>query len=350
MTGRITELPHLRRNLLLIWGLLAVENWSRYFVWWGLSFPWYALSHSVLWLVLSWVIFRMIDGTAAMPRALALPLAGLTMLGCTAVSLVAKAWLLTALGPLGRVTFAEQLTTLARGDFYLTLMWVTAIAALGRGLQWWHIEESGALRLARLESRATEAALAVVAAQLEPHFLFNTLAGISTLAARDPGGAHEMIDGLLALLEYPTRDCRAVPLRDEVGFAVNYLRLQQVRFPDRLTVRLEVDEATLDCLVPHLILQPAVENAVTHGVARIDGESVVTIGATLDAGKLQLFVRNSGAGGRGARLYGGHGVGLASAKARLDLLFGEGHTLAIDRAAGRNVTLRVTMPARRAAA
>jgi LytS/YehU family sensor histidine kinase len=307
------------------------------------------LSHSVLWLALSWVIFRMIDGTAARPRVVALPLAGLTMLGCTTAGVVVKAWLLTALGPFGRLTFAEELTNLVRGDFYLTLMWVTAIAALGRGLQWWHVEESGALRLARLESRATEAALAVVAAQLEPHFLFNTLAGIATLAARDRGRAHEMIDGLLALLEYPTRDCRAVPLRDEVGFAMNYLRLQQVRFPERLTVHLEIDEAALDCLVPHLILQPAVENAVTHGVEQTEDQSLVTIGATLAAEHLHLFVRNREAAGPAAHPQEGHGVGLAAAQARLDLLFGEGHILSIDRAADRNVTLRVTMPARRAA-
>src|SRR5258706_7219994 len=141
-------------------------------------------------LALSWVIFRMIAGTAAMPRVTAPSLAGLPMLGCTTAGVVVTAWVLTALGPFDRFTFAEELTNLVRGDFYLTLMWVTAIAALGRGLQWWHVEERGALRLARLESRATEAALAVVAAQLEPHFLFNTLAGISTLAARDPGRAH----------------------------------------------------------------------------------------------------------------------------------------------------------------
>jgi LytS/YehU family sensor histidine kinase len=102
-------------------------------------------------------------------------------------------------------------------------------------------------------------------------------------------------------------------------------------------------------MVPHLILQPAVENAITHGVEQSEDQSLVTIGAALDAGRLQLFVRNSKADDRGARSREGHGVGLASAKARLDLLFGVGHSLAIDRAAGRNVTLRLTMPVWRTA-
>jgi hypothetical protein len=355
MVSRITELPHLRRNLVLIWGLLAIENWSRYYVWlygtarWrGLSIAGYALSQAATWLVVSWVIFRMMDDTAGWSRGAALFMAGLTISGCTVATTLLKACCLTTLGWLHGLPFDEALTRLLRGDVHLNLMWITAIAAMGRGLQWRHAEESGALRLARLESKATEAALAVVAAQIEPHFLFNTLSGISTLAARDAGRAHEMIDGLLAMLEYPTRSCRSVPLREEIGFAVNYLRLQQVRFAERLNVRLEIDEMTLDCMVPHLILQPIVENAITHGIEHREEDGVVTIGARIDGQSLHLFVRNSEAADFARRE--SHGVGLASANARLDLLFGHRHTLAIDRAAAGNVTLHMIMPAQKAAA
>src|SRR5947209_13653781 len=181
MAARITELPHLRRNLLLIWSLLAVENWSRYYVWFratprwrGLPFAGYALTQGVMWLVISWVILRIMDGTATWPRRKALLAASLTIIACTSAATVIKAWCLTTLGSLHGMSFGLGLTYLLRGDAHLNLMWVTAIAALGRGLQWWHVEESSALRLARLESRSTEAALALVAAQIEPHFLFNT--------------------------------------------------------------------------------------------------------------------------------------------------------------------------------
>jgi hypothetical protein len=355
MVSRITELPNLRRNLLLILGLLAIENWSRYYVWlygtgrWrGLPIAGYALTQAATWLVVSWVIFRMMDDTVAWPRWAALLMAGVAISVCTVATTLLKAWCLTTLGSLHGLPYGEALTRLLRGDLHLSLMWITAIAALGRGLQWWHVEESSALRLARLQSKGTEAALAAVAAQIEPHFLFNTLSGISTLAARDAGRAHEMIDGLLALLEYPTRNCRAVPLRDEVGFAVNYLRLQQVRFGERLDVRLEIDDITLDYMVPHLILQPIVENAITHGIEHREEEGVVTIGARIDGESLHLFVRNSDAGDSSQRE--SHGVGLAAANARLDLLFGHRHTLEIDRAAAGNVTLHVIMPAQKAAA
>jgi len=354
MGARITELPNLRRNLLLIWSLLAIENWSRYYLWFhgssrwrGLSLAGYALSQGAMWLVTSWVIFRMIDGTARWSRGAALLMAAFTLLGATAATLVIKSWCITTLGSLRGMAFGDGFAVLLRGDAHLNLMWIAAIAALGRGLQWWHVEESGALRLARLESKATEAALAVVAAQIEPHFLFNTLTGISTLAARDAGRAHAMIDGLLALLEYPTRNCRAVPLREEIGFAVNYLRLQQMRFPERLMLRLEIDEATLDCMVPHLILQPIVENAVTHGIEQMEEEGIITIGARLEGQSLHLFVRNSDPGVHDSP---SHGVGLTSARARLDLLVGPRYTLAIDHATAGNVTLNVTMPVLRAAA
>jgi two-component system, LytTR family, sensor kinase len=358
MAGRITELPDLRRNLFLIWGLLAIENWSRYYVWYygtarwrsSLSMTGYALTQAAMWLVTSWVIFRMMDYTAAWSRGAALLMAGLTISGCTAATTLFKAWCLITVGWLHGLPYDEALTRLLRGDVHLALMWITAIAAMGRGLQWWHVEESGALRVARLESKATEAALAVVAAQIEPHFLFNTLSGISTLAARDAGRAHEMIDGLLALLEYPTRNCLAVPLREEVRFAVNYLRLQQVRFAERLNVSLEIDETTLDFVVPHLILQPIVENAITHGIAHLEEEGLITIGARLEGESLHLFVRNSEADDACPHDSSSHGVGLASANARLDLLFGHRHSLAIDRADAGNVTLHVIMPAQKAAA
>src|SRR3954452_6468282 len=98
MAARITELPHLRRNLLLIWSLLAVENWSRYYVWFhgtprwrGMPFAGYALTQAAMWLVISWVIFRTMDGTAVWSRPKALLAASLTIIACTAAATVIKA-------------------------------------------------------------------------------------------------------------------------------------------------------------------------------------------------------------------------------------------------------------------
>ena len=128
--------------------------------------------------------------------------------------------------------------------------------------------------------------------QLNPHFLFNTLNGIAGLV-RDQKNkqAVEMIAGLSDLLRYTLENAgkQEVPLREELDFLELYLDIQQMRFPDRLAVRIEVAPETLDALVPNLILQPLVENAIRHGVAgRASDGTARERGAELRAAALRV--------------------------------------------------------------
>src|SRR5262249_54416037 len=127
------------------------------------------------------------------------------------------------------------------------------------------------------EAQLARAELYALKAQLRPHFLFNTLNTISSLIRDEPLKAETMLSRLGALPRIPLRDHRAdeVPLADELAFVDGYLEIEQARFGDRLRVTRHIDPAALDALVPHLVLQPLVENAVRHGVApRLAGGTV----------------------------------------------------------------------------
>src|SRR5262245_13158460 len=121
----------------------------------------------------------------------------------------------------------------------------------------------------QLEARLAEARLAALRTQLQPHFLFNTLHAISTLVHEDPEAADRMISRLSDLLRLTLErsDTPEIPLREELQYVDRYLEIQRIRFPDRLTVVIDVEPAALEAAVPTLILQPLVENAVRHGIA-----------------------------------------------------------------------------------
>lgn len=176
---------------------------------------------------------------------------------------------------------------------------------------------------AQLEARMHEARLAALRMELNPHFLFNALNAVAGLVRRREHdaavGALAEIGDLLRL----TLDRQAThetPLEDELTFLRRYLEIERLRFHDRLVTREEIDPAVLDALVPTLILQPLVENAVRHGIARTPGPGLITIRAERIAGNLRLMVRDSGGGFGGSRDPGA-GVGLANTRARLAHLY-----------------------------
>ncbi len=182
-------------------------------------------------------------------------------------------------------------------------------------------EES--LRVAsQLRAQLAEARLDALRMQLDPHFLFNTLHAISSLVERDPRGVRRMISRLSELLRYtiegPTD--QEIPLRQELELLRRYLEIMEVRFQGRLDITTDVQERALDALVPNLILQPIVENAIKHGVSKIEGTGRIALRARVDNGQLILDVENnaplieSGATG---------GVGVRNTRARLAHLYGD---------------------------
>jgi two-component system LytT family sensor kinase len=213
-------------------------------------------------------------------------------------------------------------------------------------------EEAARLRAqaAELHAQLAEARLAALRTQLDPHFLFNTLHAISTLVERDPRGVRRMIARLSELLRSSLEEGteQEIPLEKELAFLNRYLEIMQIRFQGRLAVEMRVDGAVLDALVPTLILQPLVENAVKHGVGKLASGGTVEIRAyrDTDEDRLVLRVRDNGPG-----LEGGdeasreEGVGLANTRARLEQLYGSEQRLTLRPAPdGVGVVAEVTLP------
>jgi sensor histidine kinase YesM len=174
---------------------------------------------------------------------------------------------------------------------------------------------------ARLLAQGSE--LKALKAQINPHFLFNSLHSISALTGSDPARAREMCILLSEFLRSTLGlgDRASVPLRDELGQVRRYLTIEKVRFGDRLRFEEELDEAALDCEVPPLILQPLVENAVKHGVATMLDETRITLRASAGVSSLQLTLENQYDPEAEARAT--NGVGLRNVHQRLLAAYGK---------------------------
>jgi len=205
------------------------------------------------------------------------------------------------------------------------------------------------LRAAQLEGRLAQAELQNLKTQLQPHFLFNTLHAISVLMQENVPAANRMLVRLSELLRITLDSAGAqeVTLKQEMEFAQRYLEIEQTRFQDRLSVKIEVDPEALDARVPSLLLQPLVENALRHGVSRRAGAGLLAIRAQREGDELRLQVRDNGPGlqmdASGAMV---KGVGLSNTRARLDQLYGSAHSFEIGNAGDGGVLVTVTIPFR----
>jgi signal transduction histidine kinase len=198
---------------------------------------------------------------------------------------------------------------------------------------------------AELETRLTQARLQALQMQLNPHFLFNTLNAISSLMHKDVEEADRMIVHLSDLLRYAMESTEAqeVPLRQELDFLDRYLQIQQARFGERLVVRREVAEETLDARVPNLVLQPLVENAIEHGIAPHARVGEVVLRARRREGRLELEVQDNGAGlPPGQPLV--DGIGLSNTRARLLQLYGPAQELRLVNGDGGGLIVRISIP------
>jgi signal transduction histidine kinase len=213
-----------------------------------------------------------------------------------------------------------------------------------------HFYFAALARQAHAEQRATEAQLRLLQAQIEPHFLFNTLANVHALIEFEPAKARHMLgaftDYLRASLGTLRRD--TVKVGDELALAEAYLKVQQARMEDRLRFRIDADEAARTAHMPPLLLQPLVENAVLHGVEpQLDGGSV-TVRATVQDGRLKLQVQDDGPGPDAPRRHAGGGAGngiaLANVRERLLQRHGDAATLALSPAVPRGTVAQLTLP------
>lgn len=217
-----------------------------------------------------------------------------------------------------------------------------------------------------LESNLAKARLSMLKAQLQPHFLFNSLNAITALLRRDPRLAETTLVALSELLRLALSQSEQQEgtLRGELEFVGRYLQIQAVRFGNKLTVNQSIDPQALECRVPTLVLQPLVENAIRHGIEPAERAGVVQITAFRDGGSLVLTVKDDGVGllGRptdsqdpsglhlespalaGNPAREGAGIGLANLRDRLHALYGTRQKLELSPQAAGGVVVRVEIP------
>jgi two-component system LytT family sensor kinase len=205
---------------------------------------------------------------------------------------------------------------------------------------------------AQLKAQLAEAQLESLKMQLHPHFLFNALHTIAGLVrGNEKVPAVNMIAGLSDLLRraLDNADEQEVPLREELKFIELYLDIQRARFSDRLTVRMEIAPETLDAMVPNLLLQPLVENAIRHGISLNDSAGVIVINAYCDDRMLRLKVCDDGPGLQsGWRMEESEGIGLANTSERLKHLYGTQHRFELRNGEAGGLTVAIALPLRTA--
>jgi signal transduction histidine kinase len=202
------------------------------------------------------------------------------------------------------------------------------------------------VRAARLEGSLVQAKLDSLQGRLHPHFLFNTLNSIGALIHDQPTAAEQMLGSLSELLRASLHadPSREVTLERELDLLRQYISIQQMRFTDRLTVTIDVAPDVLGACVPHLLLQPLVENAIRHGIAPREGPGHVRIAAGRNGDRLRLVVEDDGVGWTKGGGTSGSGFGLSGTRGRLEHLYGGSATLEVQARTPTGTTATVDLP------
>jgi two-component system, LytTR family, sensor kinase len=203
-----------------------------------------------------------------------------------------------------------------------------------------------AIEAAQLQAQLAQARLEALRMQINPHFLFNTLHAISALVERDPAGVRRMIARLSELLRYTldTAATQEVPLKQELGFVQRYIEIMNVRFQGKLEFDESIEQGLENALVPSLIMQPLVENALKHGVGRSHGSGRVRLSAQRRDGSVLVSVADDGPGP--AEATSESGIGLANTRERLRQMYGAGGDLSLRPAEGGGTVAEITVPYR----
>jgi signal transduction histidine kinase len=372
------DLPDSRRTVLLAaaaWTLLGLLESSKGYVadqvqgipggWWRAlvgNLPWWWC-----WALLTPAIFALAPRIDRGRRALALPAhlgAALIASGLHLAAVGALYWWTITRPVLAYLPAAAQArvgTPLGQIEAFLNGYVVVDVMTYGAVVLAWYAaefhrrlreRERAALRLearaATLEAQMQEARLSALRMELNPHFLFNALNSVAGLVRRgEAGKAIEMLARLGGLLRLTLeRELgHEVPLGRELELLDLYLDIERVRFSDRLDVEVDVEPAAREALVPAFVLQPLVENAVRHGIARTPEPGRITIGARLVGPDLAIEITDTGPG-IASEPRAGPGVGLRNTRARLAQLYGSAAALRLERGAAGGTIATLSLPAR----
>lgn len=227
----------------------------------------------------------------------------------------------------------------------LTIYWGTV--AVAHALHYYRGIREGEARTGQLAAQLAQAQLQALKMQIHPHFLFNTLNSIAALLHKDVEAADKMIARLgdFLRLTLKSSDAQTVDFAQELEFLKCYLDIEHLRFQDRLTVEMEIEPQALDVMVPNLILQPIVENAVRHGVARQTLSGLITIRALKRGDRLIMQVEDNGPGLRVKSNGTLSGIGLSVTRARLEQFYGDDYSFQIANSSARGVIVTLDIPA-----
>jgi two-component system, LytTR family, sensor kinase len=305
-----------------------------------------ALTPAVLWLGRRWPIERRTWRTRV-PLHLAFSIV------FSAVELAMETEAFIQLGLLDSVlkhSFLIGFPVLLVAGFHENIITYWAVLGIQSGFRYYRRFQERELHASELKSQLVKAQLSALKMQLQPHFLFNTLNAIMVLVRQQRGPqAEEMLARLSDLLRCVLEDVeeQQIPLRRELEYVRLYLSIEQVRFQDRLTIEISADSDVLEAAVPHMGLQPIVENAVRHGVGRVAASGAIRISARCTGQTLTIQVADDGPGLGAAAVAEGLGIGLANTRARLHQLYGDAATLKVEDGE-RGVVATMTMPYRAA--
>jgi two-component system LytT family sensor kinase len=245
----------------------------------------------------------------------------------------------------GRV-FALQGKWTGEGPALVVAVYATTLLSVMVPIKIWNSKRyERKLELQQLS--LNEARLAALSRQINPHFLFNTLNSVASLIRQNPEEARQVVYKLSKILRRLLRQQENLtPLREELSFIDAYLAIEVVRFGDKLCFVREIDPATLDLLVPSMLLQPLVENSIRHGLSsKIDG-GTIRVRSRLSDGRLQIMVEDDGVGipeEKLARLFE-QGIGVSNVNERLKVLFGDDYKMWIDSRLGEGTSTGIEIP------
>ena len=250
-------------------------------------------------------------------------------------------------GFLPRATFSLESPKL----WVEALIYATSIIVIGTELKIWNSVRIQ-IKLEEQERLLLSARMEALQNQINPHFLFNTLNSVSSLVRFDPDTARELILKLATILRRLLNSSEAfVPLREELEFIDNYLDIEVVRFgPEKLRIVKELEPASLDAMVPSMLLQPLIENSIKHGLAAKIEEGRIFLRSRLTDSRLIIEVEDNGVGMGSANLLekptglGGTGIGLTNVAERLKVLYGDTARMTIDSHEGKGTLIRLRLP------
>jgi len=359
LTGLIRKLWPKWILLFLFWTVVGLANagqlyLSRPNIGWGLAL-WRALADWYVFAVLSipalWVARRFPFSAGQWRLALVAHLISSALFSLSWLTLRAAMEQWRTRGEMDPLTFSSAFSQALLATLFFILLIYWGIIVGQHAFAYYEKFHEREVKAAELETRLTQARLQALQMQLNPHFLFNTLNAISSLMHKDVEEADRMIVHLSDLLRYALESTEAqeVPLRKELHFLDRYLQIQQARFGDRLVVRREVSDETLDASVPNLVLQPLVENAIEHGIAPHARTGEIVLRSRRSGNRLELEVQDNGTGLPDDEPLV-DGIGLSNTRARLLQLYGPAQELQLANGGGGGLVVRVSIPWRAAPA